>query len=317
MRFTASVTPYPTFLGSTLGITVAKARARPTTRWTRTPATSWRRASGFGSHLGRARWRTSPPTTASTPAAAAPCAATLPEPQPAAPPHPDRRPQPAGRLRSRPASRSPTPSGSCPSSTPAGLRRTAIPDLDEPRPVAGRPRPALLHLDRADPAGRRHAPRHAEGRQAGLPLHQHRAGLLMRAARAILLGLLGLAAPGGQAIWPATVPGRAQESSDQGSLASLFRWALSTPENRVRVGAVEGALSSDAMIRDVQDLRPRRRLDHAGPRQDLLAPHRAAGAAARDRRARDRPPHRRAPPGGRPRPTPRRPPRRPPCRPCR
>lgn len=46
-------------------------------------------------------------------------------------------------------------------------------------------------------------------------------------------------------------PAWAQES-DQGSLAKLFSWALSTPENRVRIGAVEGALSSDAVIRDVQ-----------------------------------------------------------------
>ncbi|WP_460449000.1 translocation/assembly module TamB domain-containing protein [Alsobacter sp. SYSU BS001988] len=71
----------------------------------------------------------------------------------------------------------------------------------------------------------------------------------MRAARAILLGLLGLAALAG-AYLAGDGPARAQ--SEQNSLASLLSWALSTPENRVRVGAVEGALSSDAVIRDVQ-----------------------------------------------------------------
>ncbi|MCP8937871.1 translocation/assembly module TamB domain-containing protein [Alsobacter sp. SYSU M60028] len=45
-------------------------------------------------------------------------------------------------------------------------------------------------------------------------------------------------------------PGRAQ--SDQGTLAGILSWALSTPENRVTIGQVEGALSSDAVIRDVR-----------------------------------------------------------------
>ena len=45
-------------------------------------------------------------------------------------------------------------------------------------------------------------------------------------------------------------PGRAQ--SDQSTLGSILSWALSTPENRVSIGQVEGALSSNATIRDVR-----------------------------------------------------------------
>ncbi len=47
-------------------------------------------------------------------------------------------------------------------------------------------------------------------------------------------------------------PGRAQESSDQGTVASLLSWALSTPANHVTVGQVAGALSSDVEVRDVR-----------------------------------------------------------------
>ncbi|HYF56413.1 MAG TPA: translocation/assembly module TamB domain-containing protein [Salinarimonas sp.] len=45
-------------------------------------------------------------------------------------------------------------------------------------------------------------------------------------------------------------PGRAQ--SDQGVLAGLVSRLLSTPATRVSIGAVEGALSSNAVIRDIQ-----------------------------------------------------------------
>ncbi|MDB5643746.1 MAG: hypothetical protein JWN07_3063 [Hyphomicrobiales bacterium] len=44
-------------------------------------------------------------------------------------------------------------------------------------------------------------------------------------------------------------PGRAQE--DQSYLASLISRALSTPATQVKIGAVEGALSSDATVRDI------------------------------------------------------------------
>ncbi|PSC03363.1 hypothetical protein SLNSH_19005 [Alsobacter soli] len=72
----------------------------------------------------------------------------------------------------------------------------------------------------------------------------------MSKLRAALLALLGVAALAGA--WAeADRPAWAQES-DQSTLAKLFSWALSTPENRVRIGSVEGALSSDAVIRDVQ-----------------------------------------------------------------
>ena len=54
------------------------------------------------------------------------------------------------------------------------------------------------------------------------------------------------------AIVDPVAPGRAQESSDQGTVASLLSWALSTPANRVTVGQVNGALSSDVEVRDVR-----------------------------------------------------------------
>ena len=44
----------------------------------------------------------------------------------------------------------------------------------------------------------------------------------------------------------------AQDGGDKGVLASLISRALSTPATRVSIGAVEGALSSDATIRDIQ-----------------------------------------------------------------
>ena len=67
--------------------------------------------------------------------------------------------------------------------------------------------------------------------------------------RAGLIALLGLAALA-YAMLEGERPAFAQ--TDQSSLGSLLSWALSTPENRVRVGAVEGALSSEATIRDIQ-----------------------------------------------------------------
>lgn len=70
-------------------------------------------------------------------------------------------------------------------------------------------------------------------------MRQTRAALLVVCALVALVGLLvGFA---GQ--------GRAQE--DQSTLASLISRALSTPATRVSIGAVEGALSSDATIRNI------------------------------------------------------------------
>jgi translocation and assembly module TamB len=46
-------------------------------------------------------------------------------------------------------------------------------------------------------------------------------------------------------------PGRAQNAEDQGILAGFVSRLLSTPTSRVSIGAVEGALSSDATIRNV------------------------------------------------------------------
>jgi autotransporter translocation and assembly factor TamB len=62
------------------------------------------------------------------------------------------------------------------------------------------------------------------------------------------------AAAGGAFVAGALIaaPVLAQQGGDQGSLASLLSWALSTPENRVTVGAVEGALSSVATVRDIR-----------------------------------------------------------------
>lgn len=42
------------------------------------------------------------------------------------------------------------------------------------------------------------------------------------------------------------------QQSEQGTLAGMLSWALSTPENRVSIGSVDGALSSVATIRDVR-----------------------------------------------------------------
>jgi translocation and assembly module TamB len=47
------------------------------------------------------------------------------------------------------------------------------------------------------------------------------------------------------------LPGRAQTPEDQGVLAGFVSRLLSTPTSRVTIGAVEGALSSNATIRDV------------------------------------------------------------------
>ncbi len=49
----------------------------------------------------------------------------------------------------------------------------------------------------------------------------------------------------------ASVPVLAQQG-EQGTLAGMLSWALSTPENRVSIGSVDGALSSVATIRDVR-----------------------------------------------------------------
>ncbi|MCZ8104745.1 MAG: translocation/assembly module TamB domain-containing protein [Burkholderiales bacterium] len=49
----------------------------------------------------------------------------------------------------------------------------------------------------------------------------------------------------------ASVPVLAQQG-EQGTLANIISWALSTPGNRVSVGAVDGALSSVATIRDIK-----------------------------------------------------------------
>ncbi len=67
----------------------------------------------------------------------------------------------------------------------------------------------------------------------------------IRRTLASLLAVPALAA----ALWFGAGPGHADEQS---TLARIISWALSTPENRVTVGAVEGALSSDAVIRNLR-----------------------------------------------------------------
>jgi len=70
----------------------------------------------------------------------------------------------------------------------------------------------------------------------------------MRRLRPILVGaLVALAFAAGLL---AMSPGRAQ--GDQGALAGLISRLLSTPTSRVSIGAVEGVLSSNALIRDVR-----------------------------------------------------------------
>ena len=116
------------------------------------------------------------------------------------------------------------------------------------RPLRGGSRPALLHGDRADPPRRRGAPRAPEGRPAGRDLHQPRAGLLMRRLSALALAALGLAALA-LAFFGLDLPVRAQ--SETTVLGDLISRALSTSSTRVSIGAVDGALSSDATIRNV------------------------------------------------------------------
>lgn len=70
----------------------------------------------------------------------------------------------------------------------------------------------------------------------------------MTAIRSVLLALaLGL----GAVVAALGQSGQGAEE-DRGILASLISRALSTPTTRVSIGAVEGALSSDATIRDIQ-----------------------------------------------------------------
>ena len=70
---------------------------------------------------------------------------------------------------------------------------------------------------------------------------------LRKTALSLAAGLAFLAVA---LLYLAGSPGRAQ--SDQSTLGSILSWALSTPENRVSIGQVEGALSSNATIRDVR-----------------------------------------------------------------
>jgi translocation and assembly module TamB len=64
-----------------------------------------------------------------------------------------------------------------------------------------------------------------------------------------LLAFSSVLVVGLAASWLALAQTAAQ--SDQSTLASLLSRVLSTPANRVRIGAVDGALSSNAVIRDV------------------------------------------------------------------
>ena len=50
--------------------------------------------------------------------------------------------------------------------------------------------------------------------------------------------------------WGMNSPSQAQ--SDQGVLAGLVSRLLSTPATRVSIGSIEGALSSNAVIRDIR-----------------------------------------------------------------
>lgn len=76
-----------------------------------------------------------------------------------------------------------------------------------------------------------------------VPARQASSAGFMRRARLAVAGF-GLALA-------AAVPVLAQQG-EQGTLAGIISWALSTPENRVTVGAVDGALSSVATIRDIR-----------------------------------------------------------------
>lgn len=69
--------------------------------------------------------------------------------------------------------------------------------------------------------------------------------------RRALAPILGLGAMIALVMLLALLPGRAQDADDQGVLAGFVSRLLSTPTSRVSIGAVDGALSSDATIRNV------------------------------------------------------------------
>lgn len=113
-------------------------------------------------------------------------------------------------------------------------------------------RPALSHTGRPDSPRRRDPAESAPRRQPLGGLCQHRSGLLMRARRIILLtgAALGLAGIMTAGIVAYKMVGGTSDNQ-QDLLAGLVSRTLSTPATQVHIGAVDGALSSDATIRDV------------------------------------------------------------------
>ena len=109
----------------------------------------------------------------------------------------------------------------------------------------------------------------------------------------VLAIVLGLAAP-------AAVTRRRADEAEKTVLGGLLSRALSTPSSRVAIGAVDGALSSDAIDPRRGDQRPRRRLAQARPGAHRLAAPRAPVGPARGRQPRGRPARRAAPADARP-----------------
>ncbi|MFO1147891.1 MAG: translocation/assembly module TamB domain-containing protein [Alsobacter sp.] len=77
---------------------------------------------------------------------------------------------------------------------------------------------------------------------------RRRASLLLR----IILPLAFVAALAATWLAPALTDEALGADDDQGTVASLLSWALSTPTSKVTVGSVSGALSSDVEVRDLR-----------------------------------------------------------------
>ena len=156
---------------------------------------------------------------------------------------------------------------------------TSLPEFQRAAGHGGRRRPALLYGDRADPRRCRLSAPAARRQRVGRVLRQHRAGFLMM--RRLLPGrlmalIVALIALSGQA--------RATEA-DKGVLANLLSRALSSQTTSVSIGAVDGRAFLRRVDQRHRPFRPRRAVaqNRQGPAD--LEPARAVLAPARGRSA--------------------------------
>ena len=246
VRFNASVAGFPTALGSSVDLVQGKRAPQPTIRSIRTRASCLRASSGSAPWAARTS-PTSRRTGASTPAAAARCAAM--------PLTASGRPvlsaaviggrslfEVSAELRVRVTDTI----GIVPFFDAGNAFTTSFPNFSAPLAKAAgiglRYYTAIgpIRADVAFPLNPR------PGRPAGGALCQHRAGFLMMRRLLpqfrLMALLVALVALGSQA--------RATEE-DKGMLANLLSRALSSETTSVSIGAVDGVLSSDASISDI------------------------------------------------------------------